>query len=153
MYALRWQATHPGTFGFSVIGLSGQATLVRALPGEYLERLILSNRILDDDIQLMGVVREPMGLAIVTKQPTIVGSAATREEMIAYFEARRFSHLPEYCAGYRGSLSFYRDLDDIAVFDAHPANFLKDRAGVLFAIDAIVVRVEGDLEKIIHELR
>lgn len=77
------KATHPGRYGFTVIAANGEAALVHALPGEYLQRLLLANRVFDDDIRLVGVVREAAGMALITSQPTIVGTAATREEMNA----------------------------------------------------------------------
>lgn len=139
------KATYPGRYGFTVIPANGQPTLTHALPAEYLERLLLANQVFDDDIRLLGVTREAEGIVVVTTQPTIVGEACSAGEMIAYFEARRFSLMPGFSAGHRGSLSFYRDLDQIAVFDAHPANFLRDRDGVILPIDAVVLRADGEL--------
>jgi len=43
--------------------------------------------------------------------------------------------------GRPGSLSFYRDLDGIAAFDAHPGNFVKDTQGIVLPIDLILLRV------------
>lgn len=125
--------------------VNGQPTLTHALPAEYLERLLLANHTFDDDIRLLGVTRETEGLVLVTTQPTIVGEACSAEEMIGYFKARRFSQILGFAAGHRGSLSFYRDLDQIAVFDAHPANFLRDRSGVILPIDAILLRADEEL--------
>lgn len=139
------KATHPGRYGFTVIDANGQPTLTHALPGEYLNRLLLANETFDDDIRLEGVTRETGGLVILTSQPTVVGTACNREEMVAYFEARRFALIPNFSAGYRGSLSFYRDLDQIAVFDAHPANFLRDRNGIILPIDAVLLRADDEL--------
>lgn len=139
------KATYPGRYGFTVILVNGQPTLTHALPAEYLERLLLANQIFDDDIRLVGVTRESEGLVVVTTQPTIVGEACSAEEMIAYFNARRFSLMPGFTAGHRGSLSFYRDLDQVEVFDAHPANFLRDRDGVILPIDAVLLRADEDL--------
>ena len=146
------KATYPGRYGFTVILVNGQPTLTHALPSEYLERLLLANQNFDDDIRLIGVTREAGGLVVVTTQPTIVGEACDAGEMIAYFEARRFSLLPRFSAGHRGSLSFYRDLDQIAVFDAHPANFLRDRTGVILPIDAVLLRVGEELAAALEAL-
>lgn len=139
------KATYPGRYGFTVIVANGQPTLTYALPEEYLKRLLLANQVFDDDIRLEGVTRESDGLVILTTQPTVVGSACGREEMIAYFEARHFALIPGFSAGHRGSLSFYRDLDQAAVFDAHPANFLRDQNGIVLPIDAVVVRADEEL--------
>jgi hypothetical protein len=53
--------------------------------------------------------------------------------------------MPGFSAGHRGSLSFYRDLDQMAVFDAHPANFLRDRDGVILPIDAVLLQADEEL--------
>jgi hypothetical protein len=73
-------------------------------------------------------------------------------DLTAYFEARRFSLLPGFSAGHRGSFSFYRDLDQIAVFDAHPANFLRDRNGVILPIDAVLLRADEELAAVLETL-
>ena len=146
------KATYPGRYGFTVIPYNGQPTLTHALPGEYLERLLLANRIFGDSMKLVGVTREPEGLVVLTTQPTVVGDAATGDEMIGYFAARRFQLIPGFCAGYKGSLSFYRDLDQVAVFDAHPANVLRDRSGILLPIDAVIVSADDDLAAALEAL-
>ncbi|MBC8096119.1 MAG: hypothetical protein H7Y43_09930 [Akkermansiaceae bacterium] len=146
------KATYSGRYGFTVIAANGQPTLTNALPGEYLSRLLLANEIFGDDIRLEGVTRESDGLVILTSQPTVVGTACDREEMIGYFEARHFALIPDFSAGYRGSLSFYRDLDQIAVFDAHPANFLRDRSGIILPIDAVLLRADDELAGLLEYL-
>lgn len=143
------KATYPGRYGFTVIDANGQPTLTHALPGEYLNRLMLANETFDDDIRLEGVTRETDGLVILTSQPTVVGTACNREEMIAYFEARHFALIPDFSAGHRGSLSFYRDLDQMAAFDAHPANLLRDRDGIILPIDVVLLRANDDLAKLL----
>lgn len=72
--------------------------------------------------------------------------------MVTYFKARHFDLIPNFSAGYRGSLSFYRDLDQMAVFDAHPANFLRDRNGIILPIDAVLLRADDDLASLIGAL-
>ena len=48
--------------------------------------------------------------------------------------------------GNPGALAFYRDLDEIAVFDAHPGNFVKDTNGVVLPIDLILLRADQSLQ-------
>jgi hypothetical protein len=139
------KATYPGRYGFTVILANDQPTLVHALPSEYLDRLLLANRVFDDDIRLLGITCEDAGLVIVTSQPTIVGDACTAEEMISWFQSRGFSSLAGFSAGYRGALSFYRVVDHVAVFDAHPANFLRDRNDIVLPIDAVLVQAAAAL--------
>jgi len=140
-----WKATYPGKAGFTVIATESGPTLTHSLPREYLRRLWLSNHLFGDDIRLEGCAAEEGGLVIVTSQPTIVGDAPTADEMIAFFETRHFSLIPNFHAGYRGSLSFYRALDQMAVFDVHPANLPRDQTGVLLPIDVVVVQADDEL--------
>ena len=146
------KATHPGRYGFTVIAANGQPTLTWALPSEYLSRLLLANRLFDDDVQLLGVTRESAGPVLVTSQPTVVGEGASRAEMVAFFERRAFRQLHGLEAGRRGALSFYRDLDQVAVFDAHPANFLKDANGVILPIDGVAVAADDSLAPLLEAL-
>jgi hypothetical protein len=37
-------------------------------------------------------------------------------------------------------------LDEVAAFDAHPANFVKDQKGVVLPIDLILVSVDSVLQ-------
>lgn len=147
------KATYPGKYGFTVIAALNAPTLTHALPAEYLNRLVLSNRLFDDEVKLVGVARGAEGLVVLTTQPTIVGAAATGGEMLEFFASRRFDHLPGFCAGHKGSLSFYRDLDQVAVFDAHPANFIRDRRGIILPIDGVVVQADDELAAVLDALR
>ncbi len=118
-----------------------------------MNRLLLSNRVFDDEVKLIGVTSENDELVIITTQPTLVGEAATGDEMLDFFSARRFQLLPGFCAGYKGSLSFYRDLDQVAVFDAHPANFIRDQSGIILPIDGVVVEADDELASLLDNLR
>ena len=139
------KATYAGRYGFTVIATPGGPTLTSGLPAEYLHRLLVSNRIFSDQVRLEGVTRDADGVVIVTSQPTIIGVGATDEEMMAYFLSLHFAWIRGYSAGYRGAMTFYRDLDGVAVFDAHPANFLRDGQGVILPIDGVVVECDDAL--------
>lgn len=125
-----------------MIATPGGPTLTHALPGEYLRRLIASNRIFNDDVRLLGFSKEDGQMVIVTAQPTIVGDGVQPEDMLAFFESLHFTHVPGFTAGYKGAMSFYRDLDQMAVFDAHAGNFLQDRSGLILPIDGVVVECD-----------
>jgi hypothetical protein len=77
---------------------------------------------------------------------------ATEEEMMAYFLSLHFAWIRGYSAGYRGAMSFYRDLDQVAVFDAHPANFLKDGQGIILPIDGVVVACDEALTAQVEDM-
>lgn len=136
------KATHPGRCGFTVIATPGGPTLTHALPGEYLRRLIASNRIFNDDVRLLGFSKEDGQIVVITAQPTIVGDGVQPEDMLVFFENLHFTHVQGFTAGYKGAMSFYRDLDQMAVFDAHAGNFLQDRSGLILPIDGVVVECD-----------
>lgn len=119
--------------------------LTDALPSEYLIRLQLSNQHFGDDIRLEGIAELNGELMIITSQPTVIGERASNSDIIEFMEARWLKHLPGVSLGYKNSLSFYRDLDQLAAFDVHPGNILKDRIGVILPIDLILVKANDSL--------
>ena len=139
------KATYPGRYGFTIVAGQVYPGLAPALPGEYLERLQLSNAHFGDAVQLEGIAREDGALVIFTSQPTVVGQAADPEDIVAFMEHRRLQLLDGLALGHAGALCFYRDLDQLAVFDAHPANVLKDERGVILPIDLITLVAEDAL--------
>jgi hypothetical protein len=145
-----WKATHPGRCGFTVIcgeETGGEPELTNALPLEYFERLLLQNNIFSDDVRLEGIALENRKLVLVTSQRAILGSDVTAEEMTAFMQKVWFAPLHGLSLGRPGSLAFYRDLDEIAAFDAHPGNFVKDDNGVVLPIDLVLVRAGDELQK------
>lgn len=138
------KATYSGQFGFTVVAGSVYPGLAAATPAEYLTRLHIGNKAFGDDWRLEGVGFENGRLVVFTSQPTVVGEAASPAEIIAFMERRRLMLLNGVALGQSGALSFYRDLDQLAAFDAHPANVLKDEAGVILPIDLILVHA-GEL--------
>jgi hypothetical protein len=117
-----------------------------AMPLEYLDRLGLQNGVLGDQIRLEGIAREAGGTVIVTSQPHVAGSEAVKEEILSFMSSLWFRPLRGLHLGRPGSLAFYRDLDEVAAFDAHPANFVKDSDGVVLPIDLILLRADESLQ-------
>ena len=144
---LYFKATHPGRFGFSVIAApSGLPILVDATPLEYLERLLLQNTLFGDHVNLVGIAAEPGGLVMISSQPNLTGGAVSGEEIVEFMRRLSFQPLPGLSLGNPGALAFYRDVDQVAAFDAHPANFVKDKDGTILPIDLILVRADPELE-------
>lgn len=139
-----FKATFPGRFGFTVIALPELGLeLVPATPLEYLERWLLQNSLFGDDVRLEGIASEDVGLTVLISQPNITGDAATPDEIEAFMRQLWFQPLTGTSLGGPGALGFYRDLDEVAAFDAHPGNFVKDQAGVILPIDLILVRADA----------
>jgi len=143
-----FKATFPGKFGFSVILVpGGLPDLTEATPLEYMERLLLQNTIFGDTVLLEGVAQEAGGTVIVTSQPHITGGAVSQEEIFDFMDRLWFRPLQCLQLGRPGSLAFYRDLDEVAAFDAHPGNFVKDTEGIVLPIDLILLRAGDELQK------
>ena len=67
--------------------------------------------------------------------------------MFTFMRKLWFQPLTGLSLGRPGALSFYRDLDEVAAFDAHPGNFVKDEDGHVLPIDLILVRADEPLQK------
>ncbi len=115
-----------------------------ATPLEYLERISLFNRVFADDIQLVGIIREPGSEAIVTSQPVIYGRETQHSEIESCMSGLGFALVPGVIAGRRDSQSFFRASDRVAVFDTHGENFLTDGTRVA-SIDALIIVADDDL--------
>ena len=76
-----------------------------------------------DFIDFAGVIDEDGKEAIVTSQPFVPGEASTDEEVAAFMAERGFAVVPQVVAGRRGSVSYFRESDHVAVFDTHGENF------------------------------
>jgi len=126
-------------FGFAYHNDSPGAT-----PSEYLDRLRTHNRIFDDDVRLIGVIRTARGPSIVTSQPLIVGRDATPGEIDAYMQSRGFEKL--------GEGAFYHAGEGLLVHDLHPRNVKTDQSGLVHPIDPIIQRVEPDFVSEIKSL-
>ena len=145
-----WKATFPGSAGFSVIATgaaSDQPDLTSALPLEYLERLLLQNQLFGDDILLEGIAVEAGKMVIISSQPVLIGEPASEAEIGGELAKLWFKPLQGLHLGRPGSLAFYRDLDEVAAFDAHPGNFVKDTQGIVLPIDLILLRADEELQK------
>lgn len=96
----------------------GTLELTRGTPLDYFERLLLQNSLFGDSIQLEGLAGEESGTVVVTSQPNIEGDPVTADEMVAFMSRLWFQPLRGLSLGRPGALAFYRDLDEIAAFDA-----------------------------------
>jgi hypothetical protein len=144
-----FKATYAGAFGFTVVCNAATGSLpqiTRGLPLEYLERLLLQNNLFGDGVFLEGVAIEAGGSVMITSQPTLIGQPVESGEIIEFMRHLWFQPLPGLSLGNPGALAFYRDLDEVAAFDAHPANFVKDQNGIILPIDLILVRADPALQ-------
>ncbi len=117
--------------------------LWEATPLDYLERLNLHNILVPDLNHLEGVIFQPNGdLAIVTSQPRFDIHPVTEVEIDSWFAGQRFRRVT--------SSGYYREEDNLGVFDAHDKNVI--RAGeVLVPFDVIPCRPEGGFLRFIED--
>ena len=102
------------------------------------------NRTFTDFIDFAGVIDEDGKEAIVTSQPFVPGQASTDEEVAAFMAERGFAVVPQVVAGRRGSVSYFRESDHVAVFDTHGENFLTFGPKIA-PIDALIIVADDDL--------
>jgi hypothetical protein len=114
---------------------------------EYFERLLLQNSLFGDSIQLEGIAVEGSSTAVLTSQPNIEGNDVTVDEMLAFMSKLWFQPLRGLSLGRPGALAFYRDLDEVAAFDAHPGNFVKDENGIVLPTDLVLLHASDELQK------
>jgi hypothetical protein len=147
-----FKATFPGRFGFTaILTHAGIPDLADATPLEYLDRLILQNRVFGDSVCLEGIAQETGGTAIISSQLHVTGTEVVREEILNFMSPLRFKELRGLHLGRPGSLAFYRDLDEVALFDAHPGNFVKDTRGVVLPIDLILLHASEPLQQALSQ--
>jgi hypothetical protein len=122
----------------------GVPYLREATPFEYLARLRLFNLTFRDFIELEGVIDDSGQEAIVTSQEFINAHAATNAEVEAFMTQRGFVVVPGVVAGRHNSISYFRDHDDVAVFDTHGQNFLVSGQRTI-PIDALITYADEEL--------
>lgn len=137
-----WKWTKPSLSGYTVDWTEdGEPWLRNARPQEYLKRLLAQNRLLQDDIRLEGVWRDPRGWRIVTSQPDVPGSLATMEQIHSGLESLGFVRLRWDGIGYEHSTSWR--LGWMCVWDVHPANVVRAASGLIVPVDVIITPLPG----------
>jgi hypothetical protein len=120
--------TYPDQFGRTPFYGSGGLGNAPGLPFEYLQRLELSNALFGDDVRMEAVLENLQAeLIIVTSQSFIEGDHPAPEEIDAYMKAEGFVRTR--------SEDWYRETDEVAVFDAHPGNYIRTPEGHVIPID------------------
>ena len=146
-----FKVTRDGVFGFSLgIDLALVASgedgrrfhLWEATPIEYLERLLLQNRLVPGLNALEGVLDQEGDLAIVTSQPRFEIVPVTQAEIDGWFQAQGFEKIT--------ACGYYRTEDNLGVFDAHAKNLVRFE-DALIPFDVIPCRPDGGFLKFIAD--
>jgi len=148
---LVFKSTKPGKFGFG-IGTEMvrdrtrkkppriTAGLVDATPQEYLARLTWQNTLFGDSWLVLGAVKYPAGLAILTTQPFVRGERTEQAIIQEWFEARHWRFLKDKDG------AFYHPDHDLLILDALPRNVLTRPDGSIFPFDVVIVQPNDDLK-------
>lgn len=91
--------------------------LWEASPYQYLERLYLHNILVPGINKLEGFIHQEGDFSIVTSQPRLDHNPVTEIEIDSYFRSLGFEKI--------ASASYYRDSDNLGIFDAHDKNVLR----------------------------
>lgn len=133
------KATYGNCFGHLPDG-------AEAKPVGYLERLVLCNEVLGDQISLLGIEEcRPGVIRVVTAQPAIRGHPAEMEDIASFFlgagfERRRLGR----------NLVWFRSADGIVASDTHGGNVLRTEEGALVAIDVPLMVWRPGMSPLLH---
>lgn len=136
-----FKITHPDRYGKAYPRIDGQAIYRDATPLEYLVRLILCNDALGDDLWLEQILLdESNAVRILTSQPIISGVHPSEEDLHRHLFESGFEPL-EAVDGVPMTNDWYRQEDQILMFDAHNGNFIETPEHIIVPIDIYVERV------------
>jgi hypothetical protein len=114
-------------------GLAHGSCVLGATPGEYLDRLVVHNRIFNDDVRLERVVPVGDKLSIITSQPWIKGPDAPSPKIDAMMEMKGFEKIDEG--------RYYHSGEGLLIHDLKPKNAKLNARGEVRAIDPVIQRV------------
>ena len=105
--------------------------LWEATPFHYLLRLHLQNQLIPELNRLEGIIQHNAELSIVISQPRFDIIPVTEQEIDAWFLAQGFRKV--------ASASYYRENDNLGIFDAHDKNVLRSSLdpSILIPFDVI----------------
>jgi hypothetical protein len=133
-----WKVTRPGHFGWTVIpGDGGRPLSAAATPLEYLSRWINANTYLGDSATLRGIAVTDYGIQIMVSHPYIAGPYPEPDHIFNDMTGRGFVEVPGFVMG-ANAPSFYRESDNVGVFDASEDNFISS-GGIPIPIDVITL--------------
>lgn len=128
-----YKFTYPGQFGRTAFYCSGGLGNTDAPPFEYLTRLALHNDVFGDDVLFEALIEDHSGRPVsVISQTFIEGDHPSQADIDAYMTAEDFIKTR--------SGDWYRAADDLAVFDAHPGNYIRTPDGDVVPIDLVPIR-------------
>ncbi len=123
----------------------GKLSVRKALPSEYLERLVLMNEFFLDDVKIEGIL--PNG-NFVTSQALLKGGEPTESEISKFLQALGWKRLPNNLM----ATAWVHGLGELVMVDARPPNFKKTNSGEVLAIDLMLIKATGPLLSFIKNL-
>ena len=116
------------------------AGLVDATADEYLFRLAKQNELFGDDVRVIGAVRYPQGISVMTAQPFYKGNRTDQVKIDEWFESLGWKKLSQKDGAY------YNQEKDLLIMDALPRNVLTLEDGKLMPFDVVIVRPSESLK-------
>jgi hypothetical protein len=114
-----------------------------ATPSEYLDRLVLQNRIFNDDVRLERIVERGGKPIIISSQPFIKGTEPVQAALDELMLSKGYEVL---------ATGAYYDFDaGLLVFDLFPRNAILAADGQIYPIDAVIQRVTRDFGQFLRE--
>jgi len=120
--------------------------LWEATPLQYLERLILQNQLTPELNQLKGILIPAKDeVAIVTSQPYFKNIPVSQQRIDTWFDSLGFRKIT--------SAAYYREEDNLGIFDAHDKNLFQDQEDetLLIPFDVIPCHPDGGFLDFIND--
>jgi len=139
-----FKSTLPGKFGFAIdlemISPKGRnsrpritAGLCQATPDEYLQRLAWQNELFNDRERVVGVVKYPQGISVLSLQPFYKGEKTAQSAIDEWFKSKGWMVLPKEGA-------YDNRKRDLMIMDAIPRNVLTLENGDIMPFDVVIVK-------------
>ena len=107
-----------------------------ATPAEYLDRILLQNELMQDDIRLEQVVLRDRVPVIITSQRWIKGAPTPPQYIDTAMKEQGYEKLTEG--------TFYLPARELLAFDVFPRNALSEPGGEIAVFDPVIQRVTAD---------
>jgi hypothetical protein len=137
-----FKATRPETqMGY---GIAYGSFCQGATPSEYLDRLVIHNRIFGDDVRLERIVPVGGKLSIITSQPAIKGRDAVQAEIDGLMTDKGFERI--------GLGTYYHAGEGLLVHDLLPKNVkVGKQDGMVQPIDPVIQRVTPEFAEFLRQ--
>ena len=114
--------------------------IVTLMIGSGMMRLAWQNTLFKDRVRIIGAVRYPQGMSVLSTQPFYAGERTEQPIIDIWFEARGWQRLTTRDG------AFYHKVLDLMILDALPRNVLTLKSGDLMPFDVVIVKPDEMLK-------